>query len=56
MSKLTFTGEVGSEPLSSCVVEEALGVSKAHSQVARVTRELEHRLQGELRHVRGTIV
>ena len=45
---LTFTGEVGTEPLRGGVVEEALGVSKAHRQVARVAGELENSLQWEL--------
>ena len=53
---LTFAGEVRSEPLGRCVVEETLGVSEAHGEVARVAGVLQHRLQGELLSITGTIV
>ncbi len=42
-----FAGDVGPEPLGCVVVKEALGVGKAHGDVAGVTGVLEHGLQGK---------
>ena len=53
---LTFAGEVGAEPLGRGVVEETLGVSEAHREVARVAGVLQHRLQGELLSLTGAVV
>ena len=53
---LTFAGEVWAEPLGRGVVEETLGVSEAHGEVARVAGVLQHRLQGELLSLTGAVV
>ena len=53
---LTFAGKVGAEPLGRGVVEETLGVSEAHREVARVAGVLQHGLQRELLSLTRTIV
>jgi len=54
--RLTFAGEVRSEPLGRGVVEETLGVSEANGEVAGVAGVLQHGLQGELLSLARTIV
>ena len=54
--QLTFTREVGTEPLRRGVVEEALGVREADGEVAWVARVLQHSLQRELSSVCWAVV